>query len=592
MIAVPPQECSRTFLNGVLENERPTFQVCYEAAPGRSVIKVGHVYGIREGDVAVLADGTEVAIKKVYIAYSLLDFGPLAFHARRDVYDATIKPAFRKTLNLAFAPGCNEAAKDVFMEVLKETASPAISFDSKAGADYALHAVDNTLALTYPESRTPVFSRIRGQGKAEARLFLNILEQIAECHRIVAIANPNTTIRESEVGVELRIVDAPHTHQNPDTAPATLIEDWRGENVFRYSFDDTVPGGPWHPPAFRLSIVNHSKAREFWVSALYCGVGYIPDRTHYTSTSFSITNRFLEQELLKKKTAAKMADEINDPYADRHVAYESIQLSLLDDYFDRGYNEIKDVIKVFISTEELDTSPFNMKGVAIDTEGQLAEKPAGQLQPPPQPDWRTYEIPITIVKPRDLGILNTKQDKAFQGLTIVGHPTFSARVVLSTMEEFIRSTRLTGVGDASGSSQDSESIGRPIYMPRPETAFGNENVHTIELTDGLGQVEGCSVIEFFRAAGAEFISPEQMLTLRVNPKEIAVAETHRLILVGYSSAKRAYYTLGTMNADHEIKVDLLPPNSPSLISGLGGSIKLVLLNVRSDFVIAPYPRQA
>src|SRR5262249_29659222 len=161
---------------------------------------------------------------------------------------------------------------------------------------------------------------------------------------------------------------------------------------------DTTPGAPWRTPAFRLSIVNHSDTRRFWVSALYCGSGYIFDRTHYTSTSFSITNRFLEKELLEgKDQVVTMTDEINDPTANRRIAYETIELSLLDDYFDEGYNEINDLIKIFVSTEELDTSPFNMEGIPIDTEGMLAERPAGRFshQQPPQSDWRTFEIPIT-----------------------------------------------------------------------------------------------------------------------------------------------------------------------------------------------------
>ena len=590
-IAVPPQECSRIFLNGLLDGEQPTFQISYEESQGRWVVNAGHIYGTREGDVAVLDDGTKVAIKRVHVTYALLDFGPLAFYARGKIYDATVRPAFRKKLNLAFAPGCNEDAKNVFLALLKETASSAIGFDANAGIDYVFHAVDNTLALTHPEGKTPVFSRVRGQGKAEARLFLKIVEQIAEWHRIISIANANTTIREDEVGVELRIVENPHTHQNPDIAPAKLLENWRGENVFRYNFDDATPGDPWHPPAFRLSIVSHSKARKFWVSALYCGSGYTFDRTHYTSTSFCITNRFLEKELLEKKNQVeKMTDEINDPSADRHPPRESIQLSLLDDYFDQGYNEIKDVIKIFVSTEELDTSPFNMEGVAIDTEGKLAERPAGQLQPPAQPDWRTFEIPITIVKPRDLGILGVGQDKNFHGVKIVGHPTFSARIILSTVEEFIRSTRLDGDRSADGSGQGGESAGHNTCMPRPEIAYGNENVRTIQFTDGLGEVEGCGVIEFYRAAGAEFIDQNHPLVFRIDPNVITVEETRKLILAGYSAAERTYYALGAMDKDQEIKVDLLPPKSQSLISGLGGSIKVLLLSVRSDFAIAPYPR--
>ncbi|HSL44453.1 MAG TPA: caspase family protein [Anaerolineales bacterium] len=590
-IALPPQECSRIFLNGLFDDEKPTFQISYEKVQGRWVINVGHIYGVQEADIAVLDNGTEVVIKKVYINFSLLDFGPLSFFDREKIYDASIRPGSKKKLNLAFAPDSNEECKNVFSTLLKETRSPAIDFDSNKGIDYVIRTVDNVLALTHPEGKTPVFSRIPGQEKAQARLFLKIVEQIAEWHHIISISNPGSTIREAEIGIDLRMVENPQSQQNPDGAPATLIENWQGENVFRYIFDPTIPGGPWHPPAFRLSIGNHSHTRSFWVSALYCGSGYTFDRTHYTSTLFSITNRFLEKELLAAKgQIAKLMDEIHDHHANYHIAYESIQLSLLDDYFDQGYNEIKDLIKIFVSTEELDTSPFNMHGIPIDTEGILAARPAGKnpLLQPPQPDWRTFEIPITVVRPRDQGLLGVGQDKSFYGLTIVGHPTFSARIILSTVDEFIRSTTLTRTGDDGKSSQSNELNGRNICMARPEIIFGNETVRTIELTNGLGEIQGCGVIEFYGTAGAEFINHERPLRLNIDPNKIRIETTRKIILVGYSAVERMYFALGTMDKNQEIRVDLLPYESPSLIDGLGGSIKLLLLSVQSGFEITSY----
>jgi hypothetical protein len=586
-IRLHPQECSCTFLNGLLKDVRPVFQVSYGSDQWE--INVGHIYGIQKHDAAILEDGRDVEIREVFVGHSVLDFGSLAFYDRERIYDATIRSQARKKLNLVFAPGSSEDAKAVFLALLDETKPNTIEVGADRAIDYVIHAVDNVLALTHPEGKTPVFSRISGQGKAEARLFLKILEQIAEWHHIISIANADSTIGEDEIAIELRIVENPHRQQNPDTASATRIEDWRGENVFRYHFDDTAAGEPWHPPAFRLSIVNRSN-REFWVSALYCGTGYIFDRTHYTSTSFSITNQFLEKEHLERKgQVAKMTDELNDPNTNRYIEYESIQLSVLDDYFDQGYNEIKDIIKIFVSTDEIDTMSYNMVGIPIDTQGILAERPGdeGPVRPS-QPDWRTVEIPITILRPRDEGVLNVRQDKSLYGLTIVGHPAFSARIVLSTVEEFIRSTKLTTDGERASSGRTSEGSGHCIHMPRPEIVYGNDNVSTIELTNGLGDIEGAAVIEFYRTKGVEFINNKQPLLFRVDDKRLGVDETRKLMLVGYSAAKREFFALGTMNDNREIEVDLLPDPSPSLIHGLGKSIKLLLLSVKSGFEIVSY----
>jgi hypothetical protein len=590
-IALAPQECNRVYLNGLLEGEQPTFQVHYEEAQSRWVINVGHLYGIHERDMALLEDGVEVEIKRVFVSHSLLDFGPLNFHDRNKIYSATVLSSSKRKLNLAFTPESDPAAKDFLLEVLGESKSSAIVFDANKGIDYVVSVGSSLFCLLHPEGRTPVFSRIHGQEKGVARLFLKLVEQVAEWHHIVAIANPRSTIREEEIGIQLSIVENPQAYPNPDIAPVTVLENWQGENSFRYIFDEKTPGGPWHPPEFRLSITNRSAARSFWVSALYCGVGAVFDRTHYTSTSYSITNRFLAKEQLATQgQMVKLTDAVNDPITNRHIDYESIQLSILDDYFEQGYNEIKDVIKIFVATEEIDTSAYNLEGIAIDTEGTLSGKPAGrhfQLQPA-QPDWRTFDIPLTIIRPRDEGVLTPRQDKNLPGITILGHPTFSARVLLSTFEEFVRSTKLSGDGNLAPPQQRNESEKRSQYMPRPEIALGNENVQTVYLTPGLGNIEGRSVIEFYRSSGADFISQKQPLCLKIDPHEIPVAKTDKLVLVGYSAAHRTYVSLATMDQDYLLQVQELPLPSPSLINGLGASIKLLLLSVRADFEIAPY----
>jgi hypothetical protein len=574
-IALHPQEHNRIFLNGLLEGEQPTFQVSHNEKENRWEINVGSIYGIHEKDIAVLLDDDEqVEITAVQTTFSILDFGPLNFHPRDKIFDATVIPKSRRKLKIGFSTNSHGSSSNTFLLEFLEK-SPVIELGSGNDINYIIRVADDTLALTHPESYIPIFSRIHGQREPQARLFLKIVEQIAEWHHIVYISNPNSKIEESEVEIKFSAIEK--TYIAPlnliDSVSSILIEDWQEDNVFRYHFYEEHPKGPWHTPAFRLSLINNSKKRKLWVSVLYCGTGYTVDGTgmNYSSTSFSITNRFLEKEELSIGGIAKLTDELNG------VELESITLSLLDDYFDQGYNEIKDTIKIFLSTEEIDTSPFNMVGVPIDVEEVMAPRPAGTLRPleVQQSDWRTFEIPVTIVRPRDEGTLNIRQSKSLYGLTIVGHPTFSARIILSTMEEFIRSTKVIVDGHKK-------------YMPRPEILYGNETVFPINFTNGLGDVEGCSVIELYRSEGTEFINEEQPLVFCIDSKISPLTDEHKLILVGYSSDKRAYFSLGIMNENREIKINGLPFESPSVIDGLGNSIKLILLKVKLEFEIPSF----
>lgn len=576
IIALHPQESSRIFLNGLLDVEKPTFQISFNHNKNKWEINVGSIYGIQNKDKAVLlSNGKEIDIEEVQPTFSVLDFGPLQFEPRDKIFDATVILKSRDKLKVAFPKYNNASNNNTFLLNLIKT-SAVIELSSSNDVSYIIRAPDDTLALTHPESYIPIFYKIRGQGDAQARLFLKILEQIAEWHHIVYISNPNSKIDESEVEIKLSAVEKPYIVPLNliDSLPTTPIDDWQENNVFRYHFSEAQPKGLWHMPAFRLALKNNSKRRYFWVSVLYCGTGYTVDKTgrNYSSTSFSITNRFLDKEKLSVGSIAKLTDELNG------VELESIMLSLLDDYFDQGYNEIKDIIKIFISTEEIDTSPFNMIGVPINVEEVMASRPAGavpQLEAQ-QSDWRTFEIPLTIVRPRDEGILSIRQSKTFYGLTIVGHPTLSARIILSTMEEFIRYTKV--IADE----------GYRKYMPRPEILYGNENVCPIKFTNDLGDVEGCSVVELYRAEGTESINEEQPLVFIIDREILPVSDEDKLILVGYSSDQRSYFTLGIMKENREIKINRLPLESHSLIDGLGNSIKLILLKVKRNFEIPPF----
>jgi Caspase domain len=576
IIALHPQERNRVFLNGLLQGEQPIFHVSYNKNKTRWEINVGSIYGIQKRDIAVILDRTQVEITEVEATYSILDFGALSFYDRDKIFDATVTPKSRRKLKIGFSTNSNDITSNTFLvDFFKK--SQVIELTDSKDVSYVIRVVNETLALTHPESSIAVFPKIHGQGEPEARLFRKIVEHIAEWHYILSIDNPNSKIKESEVEIRLSAVEKPYTTQSSliDSAPSTLIEDWHEDNVFCYHFDDNHPNGPWHTPAFRLSIINKSATRKLWASALYCGIGYIPDESgNYISTSFSITNQFLEKKELSINDTAKLMDAVAT--FDR-VELESITLTVLDDYFDQGYNEIKDTIKIFVSTEEIDTSPFNMVGIPINIkEDYIEAKPAGILRPqqPQQSDWRTFEIPVTIVRPRDEGILNIGQSKSFYGLTIVGHLSFSARIILSTMEEFIRSTKIIVDGHKK-------------YMPRPEILYSNENVCPLLLTHGFGDIEGCSVIELYRTKGAKSIDEEQPLVFRIDSKISTLSDKHQLILVGYSSKDRTYYSLGTMNDDREIHINILPFESPSVIDGLGNSIKLILLHVKSESNMPP-----
>lgn len=560
-IKLHPQDQNRIFLNGLLAMQQPTFQLQYDADLNTWKANTGSVYGVKENDFLIVDKNTEIEIKEVFPTHSIVDPGKLIFFDRRKIYDVSVKYKSVNKLNLHFSKNVDADIAQLIGDQL--TGHASIEINPKKQARYIVRTEWESISLTHPDDDIPIFARVNGHDLSSVRLFISLVEKVWEWHNILSIQKPNSTIRESELMIRLSDVESPYTNDDPDTSTAKEVSIYAKEIVFRYHFYEGSRGA-WHPPFFRLSIENKSN-RSFWVSALYCGAGFLPDGNNYVTTSFSISNQFLEKEQLRQRSIAKMIDR----YVDRNTPFESesIQLSILDDYFEQGYNEIKDVIKIFVSTEEMDTSVFNRPGIPIDHEGTLSPRPTGRsaTSPPPQPDWKTFEIPVTIVKPRDLGWFAQNQNKTFFGTTLEGHQGFSARILLSTMEEFIRTTE-TVINE------------QVTNMPKPEVLLGIDQVYTVPITDGIGTTEGCKVIEFYQIGGAKTIHKKDPLNLVPNEKMV-IAGNKVLVCMGYSAEKRNYVFLGKPNKQGIIPISKLPNLSPSLVNGLGMSVKLFLLRV-------------
>lgn len=569
------------FLDGSLQEQRPAFNVSYEEivyngnATHQWLLNVGHFYGLKAHDIAVLNDGRTAEIQQVFATYSVLDPQCFTPGDKPKILTATVKPATRTILNLGCSPDSNAAVIEKIRAVCGTDRFPFVESDPKKGIDYVVHAINGEIALTYPDERVPIFKRISGHDDNAVDCFLAIVHEIAEWYHILSVNNPVSTIRENEIEIKLERVKNPHTYGNPDSAPVVPIDDWHSENVFRYNFDEDHPGGPWHTPAFKLSITNRSQRRKLWMSALYCGGGYDNSaKPPYPSTLFSIQNRFLAEEEVAVGGTASMIDTPNTPTGGQIIPYRSIMLSILDDYFDQGYNELHDTIKLFVSTTKIDTTPFVGNGMPIDVDGTLPIKfsrPGSEVLS--KYDWCTFEIPITIVRPRDLGLITIKQDKSIYGLKIIGHPTFTAHVILSTCKEMIRATAQL-------------RNGRTSVMAHPEILFGNEYASLLTFTTGLGAVEGMSVIEFYRAEGTDYISEEEPLLIQLTAEQRAQwGSSARIVLMTYSAETRTYQPLAEMDKNGHMLLATWPNESPSPIEGLGNSVKLFLMNVKPDYAL-------
>lgn len=579
-VALLPQERQRTFLGGAFSKEKINFQL--SCKDGHWKINAGSAHGVKSNDLIILPDKQELNIEQVKAFESIIPTkGPLVMTIEQtEVLDVQIKFNSLKKLKVAFDTSIPESVRSIFKSQ-ENFYTNFLRFHSKKQADYCIRIKAEDLLFTTIENEVALFSRVPGLNDSGIATFLKIIQQVAEWHRIVDLNNPDNNILSEYLKFDLLNVNDPYRHDTPDASKASSLDLNQPEFVFRYHFEE-YPGGPWHPPAFRFNVENKHPRQAFWVSILYCGMGYSSDKQDGTfqSTVYDITNIFLEKERLPSGKVVEMKDkidltEIMEDSTNYFKVYESIELSILDDYFRQGNNEIKDILKVIVSTEELDTSVFQMQGIPIDVT-DLENQRGDSRNIDIENNWQSFEFPITIVRPRDLGNFENRQSINFYGFTIKQNPYFSAKLILSTMEEFIRSTKQV--------TEEASSI-----MQKPSIFFGAGVVQVHSFTTGMGGTEGCSVLEFYRSNGIQNISKDNPLLITVD-KEIKIKRGYQLCVCTYHAATRSYYLLQKMGRPRTFRITSLAPESPSLIQGLGDSIKLFFFQVKKTFELPLLPK--
>ena len=230
-IGYQPIDKNRLFLNGLLEKKEPQFQISFTKTYQWRV-NVGELFGINIKDEIELENGRRLEIIKTYPNTSKLANAPiLDSYEKHKVYNVKLILNSSKKLNLHFSESCNEIFRNTFQEILKDNPPTGFSIKLDKSADYRIWAINDTLALTHIEERIPVFSRIYGLQKHQIKLFINLLEQVAEWHRVLDINNPKTRIAESHFHIQLSEVERPYLHSNPDMGSIKAIADWHSDIV-------------------------------------------------------------------------------------------------------------------------------------------------------------------------------------------------------------------------------------------------------------------------------------------------------------------------------------------------------------------------
>jgi pimeloyl-ACP methyl ester carboxylesterase len=420
--------------------------------------------------------------------------------------------------------------------VLSETQSLFVR-EAADGARFRLIARADGYRIMRTADDRPLVVDVDGTEKNDAEQAISKLEHIARWQRIAELSNPATKLKPSDVQVEILLLPGPSAPSDAGTSVVDVASNG-SELRLEYAYDQ----GKWVAPELMIRMKNNS-GRE-----LHC---VLLDLTE----TYGVFTDLLPGGSMRLKPGEEAYAKNGDP----------IPATVPDNLWEAGLGEIKDLLKLIVSTEKCDATLFQME--ELDMKFDKTRRLGGNEQK--LEDWATCEVSVTTVRPLPSAPIPTadRQLDLAPQVTLLGHPDFKAQARLTTLPQASRSARL----DAPDLPRfprlltDDPSVVRPLQFVANRSGEAGPSV--LELT----HVDSSTVAS---------VTPEKPLVLKIAGS--LVAEDEHVLPVGYD--KEFYLPLGrAYRAVNEVEVAIERLPEPVVDSrSLTGSIRIFFQKVVSE----------
>ncbi len=413
-------------------------------------------------------------------------------------------------------------------------------------ADFRLIARDEQYLIAKPDDDRPLVGQVDGYTDASARLAVERLEHIERWKTTAELDNP-ATIGPDELQVEIL----------QDGKPLT-----GSEHCLEYTRGD---GDEWVNPEVTIRLRDTGKR------TLYVGLLDLPQ-------TFGIFPMLSD-------VGCQRLEPGQETFAN---GGEPIPVTVPDEFWERGVCEIKDVVKVVVSTSEFDVRRMKQEdldlprpatrsaalkdfGVAGGTEPlgtlerlmegvQTGTRHAGAAPARRVDDWRTLQFAITTVRPLPAGRLEPGRGVTLtDGVRIEPHPALRADAArLTTMPV---ATRAVG----------------PL-APLPRLLYDDPAVvqpFEFAPTRAVGGV--LNVLELSGVNDPALVTPDSPLRVRI-PRPLSPGE--HVLPVAFDG--EFYLPLGRAEAagdETRVILERLPRPTEAERRSLGGALRILFQKV-------------
>lgn len=507
------------FLTRTDSQSKPLFIVHWKQNTGWC-IDAGAIHGVTAGD-EVRVEGMPLLRIKAQSAsdYSILEENA-ALSDNQQIYHASIKMQPNQKARVAFAQDIEPAVKQLINDAFISDAPAFVELTTATTSRFIIKSEKLLARLTLPGNDAPLFNPVMITDGPAATAFLGNVNTVSKWLNLQELANAQTTITNEHYSATLFRSREAAGYEDDDFEP---VADTGEPADFHYRWQN----GKWVQPALKLQLVNTS-GQDLWFNCLYMGFDY------------AINASLLKQVRLPAGSSTWLT------IIDKGMEKTVIKLNVEKKYLERGYHQIIEYLKLFVSTNNIDLGHFEQEGIELadlrTRGGEITAKGAGAEEEDATikaDDWATATIGLRITRSADVNTINPGKQTKTGDLVIEPHEHLQATFAITSSAEAARSA------DAALA---------------PNKAHRNGSMEAFDLLPLTRSGTGTDVLELFGASNTKDVTPAKPLILTL--PNTPIGETESVVAIGYDPETGLYFPVG-YNDRNRIIINTLPPETPS-----------------------------
>ena len=466
-------------------------------------IKAGLAQGVSKGDQVIITESlTSIITATPAPDFSIILSKPeLGNHLQ--TYYAEIIRQPNNPLTISFSHDVPEKIRNLIEKRNSHKSTGFIELLSANGGQYYVHAdVENKCYISLPGCETPLFKPEHITSDETADSFISNINNVARWKNLLELINPNPKITKEHYTIKLFV-----SQQAGNYDITTFREIQEIEQLTRIYYKQA--GENWYQPAFRLSVTNHLPV-DLFVTSAYLGFDY------------AISTRFFSDIHISPGRTGWLN------FIEDSVPVDVIKMMIDPKYKELGYSESEEYIKLFISTQKIDTT--NLEQAGLDLHVIHKNATSFTLRIPGEENKAVAASLAWVTENIGFRIIGANNEKNIDGtgitvnvgsVSITPPKGFTGKVNLSTSEHTAKSADM---------------------ISAPHKAFRNSYLEPYDLNGGTRFGICMDVIEIMDSANCDLVSEEDPIRIELTTNRSAMED--EIIPIAYDSETGLYYPVG------------------------------------------------